>query len=70
MFPAAKACFDDTSQYLVPPLNDPNSIALLNLSRGLSELCSTLAAEIHRLHTDIANLRSDIQDVKRRVSRP
>jgi hypothetical protein len=73
-FHNAKNCFNDTKNFLQAPMSDPNSIALLNIANGLSELTETLSHEILKLqreldsvHRDLKQAHTDIQRIKREL---
>ena len=61
-YSAAQRCFE--ANVIQTPLPDVQTNIALNLSKGLSELTISLAADIQDLHTQLRALRKELDDLK------
>ena len=61
-YSAAQRCFEANFNQMPSPEISTNIV--LNLSKGLSELTISMAADIHDLRTQLKMLRKELDDLK------
>ena len=61
-YSAAQRCFEANFKQMSPTEVQTNIV--LNLSKGLSELTASMAADIHDLRTQLSGLRKELDDLR------